>query len=57
MMSVYKDLPDSSIQLRAAEDADGTPRGLPDTAVRQITYQVLKAVEFCHANNVSWCQR
>ncbi|CAF0918114.1 unnamed protein product [Brachionus calyciflorus] len=29
------------------------PKGVPEPMIKRITYQVLKAVEFCHSHNVS----
>lgn len=34
------------------DELDASPKGLADIQMKKITYQVLKAVEFCHANNI-----
>ena len=35
------------------DDLERYPNGLEEQLVRKITYQVLRAIEFCHHHNVS----
>eukprot|EP00054_Salpingoeca_dolichothecata_P022504 m.147698 g.147698 ORF g.147698 m.147698 type:complete len:400 (-) comp24359_c0_seq3:46-1245(-) len=34
------------------DDLDANPNGLPSDKIKQIMFQTLKAVEFCHTNNI-----
>lgn len=34
------------------DELDSHPGGIPEEGIRQILWQTLKAVEFCHANNI-----
>ena len=36
------------------EELEDHPKGLPSETARSHVFQVLRGIEFCHQNNVSW---